>query len=240
MKKIELLSYLFLTFGLIGTGFLASDGLKRFSSGNRVVSVKGVAEREVESDMAYWSIRHISKAPTLDQTRVKLKESQKAVRDYLKKYGIKEEEISVKRVEVQEISIPDEFGRYTKTSFQLSENLMVRSDRPLMIENASQAVSELIDQGVFLEGHYSSEAEPVYAFTKLNDYKPEMIAEATKSAREAAQQFASDSNSQIGKIKTANQGLFQILGRDKVFNLSEHSQREKTLRVVVSLDYYLE
>jgi uncharacterized protein len=67
-----------------------------------------------------------------------------------------------------------------------------------------------------------------------------MIAEATRSAREAAQQFANDSNSKIGKIKKANQGLFQIIGRDKAVGLTEYSQREKRLRVVVSLDYLLE
>lgn len=240
MKIVQLISCLLVSVALLGIGYFASDGLKRFSSANRVVSVKGVAERDVVADMAYWTIRHVVKAPTVEQARAKLKESQKEVREYLSRNGIKNDQIQVKRVELQENTVPDEFGRYTKVTYALSENLMVRSSEPEIVEKASQAVSELVDRGVFLEGSYNPDFEPVYAFTKLNDFKPEMIAEATKSARESAEQFALDSNSVIGKIKTANQGLFQILGRDKAINFSEYSQREKTLRVVVSLDYYLE
>jgi hypothetical protein len=240
MKAAGFFAHALIAASLVSVGFFGAEGLKRFSSENRVVTVKGVSEREVEADMAYWTIRHVSKAETLDEARARLKNSQKEVRAYLQRNGISDEEVQVKRVELQENSIPDEFGRYTKMSYSLTENLMVRSEKPKVVEKASQAIVELIDKGVFLEGNYNPDFEPVYTFTRLNDFKPEMIAEATRSARQAAQQFADDSSSKIGKIKLANQGLFQILGRDKAVSLNEYSQREKTLRVVVTLDYFLE
>jgi uncharacterized protein len=77
MKFTELVSCLFISLALVSIGFLGSDGLKRFSSGNRVVSVKGVSKREVEADMAYWSLRHVAKASTVDEARANLRESQK-------------------------------------------------------------------------------------------------------------------------------------------------------------------
>ncbi|MDE5627764.1 MAG: hypothetical protein K2I58_07395, partial [Candidatus Amulumruptor sp.] len=73
-----------------------------------------------------------------------------------------------------------------------------------------------------------------YEFTGLNDIKPAMIAEATKNAREAAQKFSDDSDSQLGKIKNARQGQFSIDDRDA------YTPYIKTVRVVTSLTYYLE
>jgi hypothetical protein len=81
---------------------------------------------------------------------------------------------------------------------------------------------------------------PTYLFTKLNDLKPEMIAEATASAREAAEQFAKDSGSDLGPIRTASQGVFQILPRDRAPGVMEESQLDKTVRVVTTVEYALE
>ncbi len=81
---------------------------------------------------------------------------------------------------------------------------------------------------------------PFYLFTRLNDIKPAMIAEATKNARAAAQQFAADSGSSLGAIRQASQGVFQILPRDAAPGQSEEKQIQKTVRVVSTVDYVLE
>jgi hypothetical protein len=60
-----------------------------------------------------------------------------------------------------------------------------------------------------------------------------MIAEATKDARRAAEQFAKDSGSEVGAIRTAQQGLFSIADRD------QFSPEIKTVRVVTTVEYYL-
>jgi hypothetical protein len=77
-------------------------------------------------------------------------------------------------------------------------------------------------------------------YTALSERKPEMIAEATSEARRAAEQFALDSGSRVGRIRRANQGLFVILPRDRAPGVEESSQLEKTVRVVSTIDYYLE
>ena len=80
---------------------------------------------------------------------------------------------------------------------------------------------------------------PVYLFTRLNEAKPEMVAEATRNARASAEQFAADSGSRLGGIRGASQGVFQILARDEAPGLAEPGQIAKRLRVVSTVEYFL-
>lgn len=89
-------------------------------------------------------------------------------------------------------------------------------------------------------GNGGNDNGPSYLFNGLNALKPSMIAEATKNARVAAEQFARDSGSKLGGIRDANQGVFEILARDKAPMLQEEHQVNKTVRVVATLDYALE
>jgi len=81
---------------------------------------------------------------------------------------------------------------------------------------------------------------PTYLFKGLNDIKPALIAEATAAARASAEQFAKDANATLGGLRRANQGVIQILPRDQGAGMSEESQASKTVRVVSTLEYYLD
>jgi len=116
---------------------------------------------------------------------------------------------------------------------------MVRTEDPLSVQRAGQALRELVEAGVVLSSEGGIESGPTYLFTGLNKLKPEMIAEATAQARRAAEQFAMDSGSRIGKIRQANQGVFEILPRDRAPGISEGGQLYKTVRVVSTVEYYL-
>ena len=48
-----------------------------------------------------------------------------------------------------------------------------------------------------------------------------------------------DSRSDLGGIRQANQGVFEILPRDQAPGISESSQIAKVVRVVATIDYYL-
>ena len=78
---------------------------------------------------------------------------------------------------------------------------------------------------------YTSATE--YLFTGLNEIKPEMVEEATRNAREVALKFARDSDSKLGKIRSARQGQFSISDRDK------NTPHIKRVRVVSTIEYYL-
>ena len=117
----------------------------------------------------------------------------------------------------------------------------VRSNAVDTVIRASQRVSELVAAGIVLSssGEFGGTG-PTYLFTGLNDLKPSMIAEATANARAAAEQFARDSNSSLGGIKQANQGVFVILPRDQAPGVNEGSQPEKIVRVVSTVQYFLD
>lgn len=94
-----------------------------------------------------------------------------------------------------------------------------------------QASDALVKSGIALLRNY--EATPEFLFTKLYDIQPQTIAEATKNARQAAEQFAEDSGSKVGVIKNARQGFFSINDRDR------YSPEQKIVRVVTTIQYYL-
>ena len=121
------------------------------------------------------------------------------------------------------------------------DRTVVRSTQPERVAAASQRVGELVAAGVVLSsgGEYGP-GGPTYVFTKLNELKPPMIAEATARAREAAEQFARDARSELGGIRRANQGIFEILPRDQAPGIFEGNQILKTVRVVSTIEYVLD
>ena len=92
--------------------------------------------------------------------------------------------------------------------------------------------SELMAKGIaIVAGDYNYQT--LYEFTELNKIKPDMVADATKNARKAADKFAEDSQSKLGKIKSASQGQFSIEDRD------QYTPYIKKVRVVSTIEYYL-
>ena len=112
-----------------------------------------------------------------------------------------------------------------------------------VVREASQMTGALIRQGVVLDGRpiESGAANPAYLFTRLTDIRPAMLAQATKSARALAQQFATDTNSHLGAIRRATEGVFQVMSRDGEApnTAEERASIEKKLRLVSTIDYYL-
>ena len=102
-----------------------------------------------------------------------------------------------------------------------------------LIRKLISSQGELLKQGVAItSGDYRYNVQ--YEYTGLNKIKPQMIEEATKNARQAAEKFAEDSDSKLGKIRKANQGQFSITDRDA------NTPYIKKVRVVTTIDYSLE
>jgi len=115
---------------------------------------------------------------------------------------------------------------------------LVRTNKIDNINRASKDLGYLIKRGVVFANTGST--APTYLFTKLNELKPDMIAQATKNANKGAEQFAEHSGQKVGGIKYASQGVFQILPRDQTYSVPEAQQINKTVRVVSTIQFYLE
>ena len=218
---------------------LLSQGLMGLRTADRYVTVKGMAEREVQADLALWPIRFVATGSTLDEAQNKARSSREAIMAFLKLQAIDQSAVELQRLDVTDTRANPYAGNISEQQYIINQTLMVRSTDIERIRQAAQNVSELVDSGVVLSSDYGPSG-PTYLFNGLNDIKPAMIAEATTAARESAQQFARDAEAKLGSLRRANQGVFQILARDQAPGVSEQQQLVKTVRVVSTFDYYLE
>ncbi len=226
--------------GLAAAGWLIGNGFATGRTADRYVTVKGVAERAVDADIALWPLRYVAADDDLGAAQQRLTRDTELVMEFLERAGVPLSQVSVQGLDVTDQAANPYRSGPISNRFIVAKTLMIRSDEPQRIRVASQRVGELVDAGVVLSSEGGPSRGPTYLFTRLNDHKPEMIAEATGAAREAAGQFAADSGSRLGRIRTANQGVFVVLARDPAPGISEDSQLEKTLRVVSTIEYLLE
>lgn len=226
-------------FGLALAGYFVGEGFRLGREAERIVTVKGLAEREAKADLALWPLRFVATGDELREAQAKIERDAEAVRAFLARQGVKPEEIEVAGVEVTDMLARAYGESRDKDRFIVAQTLTVRTAEVDRIAAAAQDVGELVNAGVALQHEGGPQSGPVYLFTRLNDLKPEMIAEATKAARAAAEQFAADSGARLGGIRRANQGVFQILPRDDYPGAFEPRQVMKTVRVVTTVEWAL-
>lgn len=226
--------------GLAVAGWLVGTGFSEGRQLDRYVTVKGVSERTVTADLAIWPLRVVATGAELSQVQAAVEEQQAAVLQFLTGAGIPEGDI-----ELQDLQVTDLYAQAYRSGpvndrFIVAQTVSVRSQDVPRIRAASQQVGELVDAGVVLSSERGPAGNsPAYLYTRLVSLKPEMIAEATANARDAAEQFAIDSGSALGGIRRANQGVFQILARDNAPGVMAERQVEKTVRVVSTIEYLL-
>lgn len=231
---------LIIALGVAVAGFAVGHGFSAGRATDRFVEVKGLAEQEVEADLALWPLRFTATGNDLAQVQSQVARDTRQVMTFLARNGI-----DTAGAELQNLEVSDALAnRYNPNTggprFIIQQVLMVRSNQPRVVMAASQRVSELVSAGVVLNqsGDYGM-GGPTYVFTGLNALKPDMIATATANARVAAEQFARDSRTELGPIRQANQGVFVILPRDQAPGVQEGSQLSKTVRVVSTVQYFL-
>ncbi|MBD1581176.1 SIMPL domain-containing protein [Pseudoalteromonas sp. S16_S37] len=198
----------------------------------RTVEVKGLAEQEVMADTVIWPVFYKDADNDLETLVARIEKKNSAIRAFLTLHGFDEGEItqatpSIVDKYAQEYSQNEGGFRYIAKS-----GMTVFSHQPVKVKQALNELNSLAKQGIAItQDDYQNRIE--YMFTGLNDIKPQMVQEATQKAREVALKFAKDSDSQLGKIKSARQGQFSISDRDS------NTPQIKTVRVVTSVEYYL-
>lgn len=236
-------SALLVAIGLTLGGWFVGNGFMQGRSADRFVTVKGVSEREVEADVALWPVRFIATADQLTRAQAEIARSVRQVLAFLDRHGIDTAAVELQGLEVTDALANAYRDGPVSSRYVITQTAMVRSDQPALVLAASQRVGELVEAGVVLSsqsgyGGYGANI-PTFLFTRLNDLKPGMIAEATANARASAEQFASDSRSDLAGIRRANQGVFVILPRDQARGAMEDSQLFKIVRVVSTVEYFL-
>ncbi|AMK12608.1 MAG: SIMPL domain-containing protein [Pseudodesulfovibrio sp.] len=221
---------LLLAAGFIVGCFVLGNALVAFKAMDRYVSVKGLAEREVNADLAVWPVSFSVGADTLPDLDRALAVSRAEVLKFLKEQGLGNAEIINAAPRIDENQYMS--GQRPTSLYTAQAVLTVRTGDIATVKKAMASAGDLVSRGVLLVRNY--EFQPTFSFTGLNDIKPDMIAEATRNARSAARQFAEDSGSRVGGIRRASQGYFSLDDRD------QYTPEIKKVRVVTSVDYFLE
>ncbi|MEQ8266573.1 MAG: SIMPL domain-containing protein [Parvibaculum sp.] len=229
---------LILGLGIALGGYLGGQGLVKSRLGDRSVSVKGLSEREVKADLALWALRFVATGNDLTETQGQVKANATAVSNFLKSHGFSDEEIELQAPQVTDRLAQAYSSGPVESRFIIAQQIVLRSTDVDKVASANKDTSELVEQGVVLSNEYGP-VRPSYLFTGIAALKPEMIEEATKRAREAAETFAADSGSSLGGIKRAWQGQFEIQPRDETPGVQESEQVAKTVRVVSTIEYLL-
>jgi len=241
---------LLLAFGLIIGGWVMGAEIKATRLSDRYVTVKGLVERKVKSDLSIWPLSCKEAGDDLAVVSAKTEADRKAVLQFLDQQGIQPSEIEQGLVRVIDTQANEYGGGANRAPHRyiLEQQVTVRTTRVDQVAAASQKTMQLLQRGIVLGGNPGQGV--TYKFTGLNSIKPDMITEATRNARAAADRFASDSGSKVGSIRQANQGVFSILPADEASapgepseyggNFGADNSLMKTVRVVTSVQYYLD
>lgn len=225
---------LILCVGLIIMGACIADGLTSAFQSDRIVTVKGLSEREVPADKVIWPLVYKELGNDPAEMYERLATKNRKVIDFLKEKGIAEKEICESAIQVSDRQADSYDQNNVLYRYKATSVITVTSSQVELIRKIMQSQSELMKMGIALVTEEYGTNIVKYEFTGLNKIKPDMIEESTKNARATAEKFAKDSESKLGKIRTASQGQFSIDNRDS------NTPYIKRIRVVSTIEYYIE
>ncbi len=218
-------------------GYFIGRAIERFKTHDRTVVVKGLSEREVKSDLAVWTLNFKSSGNDLAILDQKMVTDKQAVLEFLKSQGFEDEEIKPATSSVSD-KLAREWGdqKEVQNRYVIEGSVTLRTNKVDHVKKSTGELGVLIKKGVVISG------DPSYHYTKFIELRPEMIGEATRTARQSALQFANDSGSRVGPIRSANQGVFSILGKDNYGDQHDYNEirsLEKKIRVVSTITFSL-
>lgn len=225
---------LVLACGVATCGYFVGNGIKFFRNFDRSVEVKGLAEQNVKSDLATWSISFSVSGDNLKDLYQQISLNQKTVSQFLLNNNFAESNLQLGTISVNDNWV----NQYGNTNaklphYQISNSVSVTTDNVDLVAKVSQNAGELVNQGVIVGNNSIS-----YFYNSLNSVKATMLDSATQNAKLAAETFAKNTQSQVGKIKSASQGVFTISSPDGS-NIGDTSNINKKVRVVTSIQFFI-
>lgn len=232
MDKGKFYSGLFIMAGLVVLGLMIPRAVEKYRSYDRTVNVKGLCEKEVKADKVIWPIVYKVMSDNVQSIYSQTDVSNAVIVDFLLAGGVTQDEITISVPQISD-KLANEYGDNNRAFRYIAKNVVtVCSSDVDKILALMSSQADLLKKGVVVAGN-DWENPVEFKYEGLNEIKPQMVEVATQNARETAQKFAQDSDSRLGKIKTANQGTFTIEDRDS------NTPYIKRVRVVTSVTYYL-
>lgn len=218
--------------GMIIMGMSIANGIVTFKDRDRTVVVKGLSEREMKADKVTWSLtyKEIGNDPAVMYNLLEQKNAK--VVTFLKTAGVSDKEISINPAVISDRQADNYGNEIMNYRYKATSVITVTSNNIDKVRQLMRRQAELMKQGIaIVSDEYSSNVR--YEFTGLNKIKQDMVEEATKNAQATAEQFATDTKSDLGDIRSAQQGQFSIEDRDS------NTPYIKKIRVVNTMTYSL-
>ena len=213
-------------------GMCIKAGIDDFADKDRKVTVKGLAEKEVEADKVTWPIPTKELGNDLPELYQRINLTTQKVKSFLKQHGVKENEISVNAPVVIDLNADQYNTNMRAFRYNITSTITVTSSNVKLVRSIMARQGELLKQGVaVVDGGY--ENRTVYEYVAFQEMKPQMMQEAIRNAETTAEQFAENSKSKLDKIESADQGQFSIDDRDP------NTPYIKKVRVVTTVTYSL-
>ena len=234
-KIDNLLGAALLAVGIAAAGYFISQTLYNSRIAINTADVKGLAERQVEADTAYWSVHYTVSGHNKNEIAKLYEQSeldQQKIIQVLKKGGFSDEEIEPGIIHYLKEEYRDDNQKLVEEKHLLMGSIEVKTQQVHQVAKVRSQLNKLISEGLDIKNN-----PPAYHFTKLNDIKPDMLKEATKNARLAANEFATNAGVNVGGIRSARQGGFVI--RDVGKDYGDTAKIEKDIRVVTNVTFFL-
>lgn len=235
MQKIFfIVSSIVLAAGIALAGFFVSDAMVLSRKPNRYVLVKGLAERIVESDNAVVQLKFNYASDDLTELHKGISESLKKLQSFLLQEGFQTGEMQTLTVSVTDraAQLYDNNNNEKAKRYNAESGIVLETKQIEKVKQVLSKTNELVQSGVTIGAPYIQ-----YSYNQLNEIKPTMLTQATENAKKAAETFANNSNSQLGKILWASQGVFEIESANPA--LGDRDSRKK-VRIVTSVQYVLQ
>lgn len=233
-RRVVVVAALILAIGIVAGGYLLGDGMRRAYRSERAVTMRGLAERDVTADLATWTINFSAQGTELGEVQAEIERDTGIIRNFFRAAGFPAEAVTDAGGSVSSYYNNERAANVVT----INRRLQFRSTDVARAQRAYSRQFELIRNGVAIQEGSGMQ----FIFTRLNDVKPEMIAQATRNAREGAEQFAQDSGASVGGIRSATQGYFSVGPRDGDVSEEGYGGRDspyQKVRVVTTIEFYL-
>ena len=229
---MKLLQAAILAVSIAFLGLCIKWGIDDFANKDRNVTVKGLAEKEVEADKVTWPIPTKELGNDLPELYQRVNTTTAKVKAFLKQHGIKDDEINVNAPVVIDLNADQYSNNNRGFRYNITSTITVTSQNVKLVRSIMAKQGELLKQGVaVLDGGYENRI--TYEYVGFKKMKPQMMQESIKNSEATAQEFATNSNSKLNKITKADQGQFSIDDRDA------NTPYIKKVRVVTTITYSL-
>ena len=234
-RNIMLIAALVLAIGIVIGGYLLGDGLRRARMADRAVTMRGLAERNVTADLATWTLTFTAQGQELAAVQAESDRDARTVANFFGAAGFPANAVTDAGGSVNQF-FDSNRGVNNVT---VNRRVQLRTNDVMRARRAYARQFDLIRGGVAIQEGSGMQ----YSFTRLNDVKPQMIAMATQDARRGAEQFARDSGTAVGGIRSATQGYFSIGARDGDVSDEGSGGNDspfQKVRVVTTIEFYLD